>query len=435
MLYFFLGGTKMWNQQPTNVFSALDQLKTSPTKTNRQLGFGFKIAASSDHSIIMTRGDAVFVFGQNEFISGVSHKIKNCNVPTIIPSETFSNQEIKDIAAGEKQSYFTTKSSTVFAYGDNYFGELGFKDTEYRRSPEVIPLTNFGNQSIKQVATGHAHSIVLAENGRVFACGDNNHGQLGLGDRTNPKAPTEILRANFHNQSIKQVATGHTHSIFLTENGRVFVSGHDGWGQLGLFSVLESYPTEISLDCFSGESIKQVAAGQSYSIFVTQNGKVFVCGYNNKGQLGVGGYYNQKSLTAIPQARFGGESIKQVAAGFAHSIFVTQNGKVFVCGYNNKGQLGIGKRDTSHLDVPTEIPREDFDNEMVISAAVGDSHTIFQTDHNSFYSCGLNQYGELGLGHNIDQNTPQRITFFDNLSNIYGQAGAPVAAGFDRLRI
>ena len=381
MLYFFLGGTKMWNQQPTNVFSALDQLKTSPTKTNRQLGFGFKIAASSDHSIIMTRGDAVFVFGQNEFISGVSHKIKNCNVPTIIPSETFSNQEIKDIAAGEKQSYFTTKSSTVFAYGDNYFGELGFKDTEYRRSPEVIPLTNFGNQSIKQVATGHAHSIVLAENGRVFACGDNNHGQLGLGDRTNPKAPTEILRANFHNQSIKQVATGHTHSIFLTENGRVFVSGHDGWGQLGLFSVLESYPTEISLDCFSGESIKQVAAGQSYS------------------------------------------------------IFVTQNGKVFVCGYNNKGQLGIGKRDTSHLDVPTEIPREDFDNEMVISAAVGDSHTIFQTDHNSFYSCGLNQYGELGLGHNIDQNTPQRITFFDNLSNIYGQAGAPVAAGFDRLRI
>ena len=50
---------------------------------------------------------------------------------------------------------------------------------------------------------------------------------------------------------------------------------------------------------------------------------------------------------------FGGDIINSLSFGYEHSGFLTSSGKVFMCGLNDKGQLGTG--DTSTQATPQEL--------------------------------------------------------------------------------
>lgn len=85
--------------------------------------------------------------------------------------------------------------------------------------------------------------------------------------------------------------------------------------------------------------IKHVAASTQHVLVTTDIGKVWVWGNNNFGQLGlnkVGGTCAEpklvKAIREIP--------IKMCAAGTSHSVLLTNYGQVYTCGRNNYGQLG-----------------------------------------------------------------------------------------------
>ena len=71
----------------------------------------------------------------------------------------------------------------IFAIGDNRFGQLGLGDRTSRNTFTAVPALPDGKVA-KQVIAGEDHTMILAEDGTVFACGDNSFGQLGLGDTT-----------------------------------------------------------------------------------------------------------------------------------------------------------------------------------------------------------------------------------------------------------
>jgi alpha-tubulin suppressor-like RCC1 family protein len=88
----------------------------------------------------------------------------------------------------------------VYAFGDNYRGQLGLGDNQDRYFPTMVP-----NIKASQVAAGLNHSLILdlkgngsdpssgrvsdPSSGRVYAFGDNSRGQLGLGDYQNRNVP------------------------------------------------------------------------------------------------------------------------------------------------------------------------------------------------------------------------------------------------------
>ena len=56
-------------------------------------------------------------------------------------------------------------------------------------------LTNFlvgVGVPLAGVACGGNHTLVVTVSGAVFAFGSNNHGQLGLGDLTDRRWPTQV---------------------------------------------------------------------------------------------------------------------------------------------------------------------------------------------------------------------------------------------------
>ena len=85
-----------------------------------------------------------------------------------------------------------------------------------------------------------------------------------------------------------------------------------------------------------------IGAGNEHSIFLTRHGKLFVCGYNDNGQCGVGNTQQIKNPTLI-QGVLEGEDVAQIHAynGCEHSLAITREGKVYSFGYNYRGQVCV----------------------------------------------------------------------------------------------
>ena len=91
-------------------------------------------------------------------------------------------------------NYYSTyihKNKNIYASGYNNFEQLGLGDEDKRNTfTAVKPLPD--NKVAKQVIVGFHHTMILAEDGTVFACGDNEDGQLGLGDYVNQNTFTAV---------------------------------------------------------------------------------------------------------------------------------------------------------------------------------------------------------------------------------------------------
>ena len=71
-----------------------------------------------------------------------------------------------------------------------------------------------------------------------------------------------------------------------------------------------------------------------------------------------------------------------------------------VFGHNNYGQLGLGHNDDQNK------PQTLMQGIPIRQIACGDYHTVILQDNNDVLVFGRNDYGQLGLGHNSHQNKP-----------------------------
>ncbi len=126
----------------------------------------------------------------------------------------------------------------------------------------------------------------------------------------------------------------------------------------------------------------QVAAGLAHSMFLSPSGKLYVAGGNSFGQLGLG--YN----TFLPVLL--SSDVKGIAAGQNHSIFLKKDGSVWGMGSNSYGQLGTGNY--TNLTSPTLL----FNNAEAVYADA--SNTFIIDDRNRLWASGNNINGNLGIG-------------------------------------
>lgn len=89
-----------------------------------------------------------------------------------------------------------------------------------------------------------------------------------------------------------------------------------------------------------------MALGGHHSLLLTNKGHVYVCGQGSQGQLGLGqGQTGNKYQPTLVKILLG-KQISMVAAGATHSLALSSKHDVYSCGYNVKGQLGIGQQKT-----------------------------------------------------------------------------------------
>ena len=82
------------------------------------------------------------------------------------------------------------------------------------------------------VAAGQWHSLFLKSDGTMWAMGNNAFGQLGDGTTTERHSPVSV------GSNVVAVAAGAFHSLFLKNNGSVWAMGYNAYGQLGDGSII-----------------------------------------------------------------------------------------------------------------------------------------------------------------------------------------------------
>lgn len=119
---------------------------------------------------------------------------------------------------------------------------------------------------------------------------------------------------------------------------KVWSCGQNSYGELGLgdINTRKSFAKVSALD---DKGIVSIGAGNEHSLFVTRTGKLFAAGYNDNGQCGVGTTQQVRQPTLVQSLE--DEEIQHVFVfnGCEHTIVVTKEGKVFSFGYNYRGQV------------------------------------------------------------------------------------------------
>jgi len=134
-----------------------------------------------------------------------------------------------------------------------------------------------------------------------------------------------------------------------------------------------------------------VSCGVQHYALVTASGSLFTWGDGNF-CLGNGKdrncYEEPQLVTFMPKKAV------QVSAGFNHTGIVTEEGDLFMCGYGYFGQLGLGQTDSKN--VPTQIPREFFENVPVLMVSCGTDFTTALTRDGDVFTFGDGRRAELG---------------------------------------
>ncbi|CAJ0922686.1 unnamed protein product, partial [Mesorhabditis belari] len=244
-----------------------------------------------------------------------------------------------------------TKDDQVYGLGTNYCCWLGVPSGSF----EPLKIDLLCGKRIKQFAYGSGpHLLALSESGEVFAWRHNSFGQLGLG-HNNQHCPTPVLVTALSGQKIIQIACGGHHSAALSDRGELFCWGLNSSGQLGIGSMInQDSPKSVHLhDRF----IKEVACGHNFTLALTEAGDVYAWGYNENGQIGCGNVSNQCTPVIVETLTSAKVVISQIACGYAHSLALCDEGKLWVWGSNSCGQLG-GNLMRKNLTEPVHTAKE-----------------------------------------------------------------------------
>lgn len=237
------------------------------------------------------------------------------------------------------EAIVVTKDDDVYALGSNMTGCLGLGDTHGTLEPRKVDA--ICKKGIRTLAHGSGpHVLAVTESGDLLSWGHNGYCQLGNGNNTHGLVPCSLSSSYMH--QVVEVACGSHHSLALTGTGEVFAWGQNNCGQVGLGSTTNQPTPRKVTSGIGGRRCVAIACGQTSSMAVLDNGEVYGWGYNGNGQLGLGNNVNQTMPCKVTNLQ--GAVIDKVVCGYAHTMALSDEGILYSWGANSYGQLGTGNK-------------------------------------------------------------------------------------------
>ncbi|MCD7948507.1 MAG: InlB B-repeat-containing protein [Oscillospiraceae bacterium] len=320
---------------------------------------------------------------------------------TNVKAAAVGDVSVTAIATGKHHTLALDSTGHVWSWGQNYFGQLGLG---YRTTGEDInnvttPQLISGLSDVEAIAASYnSHSLALTSNGTLYAWGYNYYGQLGMGTTASatPIMTPTAVKSSYFDGKITAIAAGYNFSMAITEKGTLYTWGINTYGELGNNSyTFTGVPQKISMS----ENVTAISAGWESAMVLTESGKVYVCGYGGYGEMGDGTYtvYNKqfKQVTGVYSAK---DPVVQISNDGYHMLALTQNGTLWSWGKGDRGELGNGAR--VHKNTPQNItslvPLQSGESIVQIDAGYEDMAVLTSTGR--LLACGTSMYGALGIG-------------------------------------
>ena len=284
----------------------------------------------------------------------------------------------------------------LFAFGCNTEGQLGLGHKNNQLEPAKVPWN--GPQPV-QVDWGLQHSLVLDAEGGVWEAGPS---------------PSPLSSLIFHQvpelRSITLVAAGSAHSAALDTEGGLWVwtSKTDLSWACSLPQRLEGLPPLI-----------KVACGFNFLVAEAEEG-LWVLGDNSKGQLGLGHTKSALQPTLFQLVERSEGPLRCLAALSKGVILIDGQGSVFSAGENSLCQLGRPSGQVSKLQRIINIP-------PMLMVSCGFAHTLSLDENGRVWTWGFNNYGQLGRGCTGLQYQPAAVTSLKGIGALVAGASHSLA--------
>ncbi|KAL7747246.1 hypothetical protein RI367_007457 [Sorochytrium milnesiophthora] len=282
----------------------------------------------------------------------------------------------------------------VFIFGDGDGGQLGL-GVDDRSATKATPLKDLKDKQIVDFAAGGLHSLFLSVDGKVYSCGCNDEKVLGREVDDEDEGCTIGEIEALRDKDVVKLAAGDSISLALTAEGKVY-----GWGTfretnggvLGFSPDVprQAYPTLIK--DLEPEVIVDIACGVNHCLALSNKGIVYGWG---DAYTGAPGFRTHRPIRATTPKRLNIYKAVSVCAGDNHSIVIDEDGDVFSFGLNDKGQCAKGL----HLQISAieAIPLPE--GRKATAAAAGESHTLILLDDRTVLAFGRSDTYALGLGY------------------------------------
>lgn len=337
-----------------------------------QLGSGFGVASvftGVQHTCALSTGGDVKCWGYNLFGGlGLEDSDYRGDEPgemgDALPKVNLGKVRPAKLALGFHWTCAHLEDRRVKCWGANGNGFLGLGDTEARgwipgQMGDALPFVDVGTcERVRNLAVGLEHACVLLESGAVKCWGDNEKGQLGLGD-IEPRGDDpgemgdELPALDLGSSAVVGLTAGGYHTCATFEDRSVKCWGANDGGQLGLGDTNHrgDEPGEMgtalqAVQLPTGERAADAVAGGLSTCVVTEQGHVVCWGNNSVEQLGhdgdnVGDEPEEMGDNLLP-VDLGGATATASLVGGVHACAVLTDGSTKCWTSNVLGQLGLG---------------------------------------------------------------------------------------------
>jgi alpha-tubulin suppressor-like RCC1 family protein len=289
------------------------------------------------------------------------------------------------VYAGSSWAFAVKADGTVWAWGDAGKGNLG--DGEYNEQIGTSEVRMPPVQSkISNVININGNGcFAVKDNGTLWAWGSNLffydangnevYGKLGnFTDRIIP-IPVKVEMLS----DVKSVSSGIMHTLVLKNDGTVWAWGSNYYGQLGDGGKIAMLDRSTGLPQIQKglvkskiENVESISASSSLSMALKNDGTVWTWGPNPDTSYG----------SSTPSKVDGISDAIAISAGDNFYMGLKNDGSVWVWGYNQYGQAGNIMGGQSYVHSPVKITM-DYDNKMPDAAIVASDASAFQQTSNN----------------------------------------------------
>lgn len=224
----------------------------------------------------------------------------HCATPTSsdTPSRIHSGSQQSSRQDTDNQMVSSTAGCESFGSGDShnidsYNALRASLKSQSRISTSVLQVLMDGCTELRELHKARAvlpalktarHRSAIACKSCVWSCGQNSYGELGHCDGAVRKSFTKI--SFLEGKGVVSVGAGNEHSVFVCEDGKVFVTGYNDNGQCGNGKT-EQVKSPQLVSALAGEDISKVFVfnGCEHTLLTTGDGKLYSFGYNYRGQV------------------------------------------------------------------------------------------------------------------------------------------------------
>jgi alpha-tubulin suppressor-like RCC1 family protein len=335
------------------------------------------------HSLLLKNDSTLWSWGYNSdgFLGtgNRTHKSEPTQIDSIV--------KWKSIAVGVQSSFAIKADNTLWAWGSSDFSRLGINTVSLFFA---LP-TQVGNDNTWAfVSPGNKHGLALKTDSSLWAWGLNAFGEVGDGTTITKTTPV-LINSDKDWRQIEASNNTSSMSMGIKNNGTLW-----GWGRgfFGDTSIQYQMPFKTPRQIGKDSNWKKIVIGSEQCMALKTDSSLWTWGVaNTQGALGDSGLaYRLWPKQIMPSSKFIDIAAMQT------SIAVRADGKVFGCGRNREGQLGLG--DTIDRFTFTETSYTGTVKQIQSGAC-----TMILDSNDVLWAAGANVYGSIGDGTTINRKT------------------------------